>query len=523
MTYLRELLKTKEPELNNALENAWRIAKHDIFPVLYSKDESLNSAPHSQNIENYLNSIFIPFEDTIFNENSPIYLSPYELYCILMAILFHDSGRIMCESGHGSFSKLYIKKNYEKFFIPSEELAEAISDICDFHKSFDPLFNPVAIVLDAGKGRVRVRELSELLILVDEMDNTYRRLKNLYVLDQSKYYTGKAVFRNYIKGMSYNSIINAVIVSIDNKLEENTELNAKYTSVRYRNLDDDEVKSFNEKKYKKNDLLEFIKKELKSINVDFNIKSNDIRRDIFEKIRRGVIRVELILNSDDFTEEQFITALNQAINSEKPNSAIEKEKYNFIKSIKKCQNNTEKMRLYNAYLYYNKKGSSNEIMKKIEKIAEKKWPLFVVIPSILSAIEDCRKKTQNFKFIDRLGIHVEDWLIYYKEHLFNSEGKEVCEPIFDYYYLLKIVESMEEMISYTPLQKYYSFEELKSKTLENDEKKLRLALQRIEILTRDYARSDNFPTLFSYDNKQWCWEGKINSFTEVYDCLKKLN
>ena len=57
MTNLRELLNSSEPDLYSALENAWKVANREIFPIMFSSDESLNSSPHSRNLENYLNGI----------------------------------------------------------------------------------------------------------------------------------------------------------------------------------------------------------------------------------------------------------------------------------------------------------------------------------------------------------------------------------------------------------------------------------------------------------------------------------
>jgi len=509
MSYLRDILKCHAPDLHAALEKAWKVVTHDVFPVLSSNDESLNSLPHSQNIENYLNNIYGSLGDVCDNV-SPHFISPYELFCLHMAILFHDIGRILSEKGHGTFSKMYIKKNYEKFSIPSPELADIIGDICDYHKSLNSNFVPNMIILDSDLGKIRTRELAELLILVDEMDTTYRRLKKLYILDQLRYITGKAIFRNYIRGVSFNHSTKCIIVSLNDKLENDTEGKIDIDSLDIK--PQGSPLQLADETFHRDILKLFTSQQLAST------KEKSTIWDLYDKILKGELFVELKSN------QKLVNELESKITSEIGIVKGNQKKLEFLESLEKVKSNQYKMALFYLYKSYFDE-ISDPFFRDIESEAKIKWPLLIVLPSIFNAIRISQKKTNNLKFLNRLGIHSKKWLICYKEHLYDCNGKETIEPVLDFPFLEKVVKKMWAMSSNTFGDSWFSFTDLASKVHKKDIELLVLAVQRIEIITRDEASSLGLSCCFSYDRQKWCWIREERTFLardKVLNIIKDL-
>jgi hypothetical protein len=514
MNYLRDLLKCEKPELAVALENAWAVANKEVFPAMSSSDDSINSLPHSQNLETYLNSILEPCQN-LFNENSTIYLSPHELYCILTALVFHDFGRIKFEEGHGSFTKRYILNNYQKFSIPTEELAEAIAEICEIHKPLDDkTIQPATTLLDAGKGKVRVRELAGLLVLVDEMDTSYRRLKELYLLDQPKYFSGKGSFRNYIKGINYDYFTRTVYVSIDNKITESTELSKdKLNAVIFKK---------NKRKIKigssensLNDLLDFLIKSTGTVTNE--------EKGVFSTLMKGKTFVE------PFIPEKLIKEFRKKLQMELqklPNNSDRKKLVTKLKDLKGPNNSGVFSKFYYYYDYY--QNNFSDLKTEIERTALQKWHIFVVIPLILNAIKESESISGKTIYLSRLGIHVKKWLISYKEHLYNTDGNETIEPVLDFDYLINVVDSMWELsrniLAFE--DEWYSYEVLLNKVVRlGDVRLIKLAVQRVEIITRETSLASGYSSCINYDNKKWCLlriNGRCMPLKDIKDQITKI-
>lgn len=516
MSYLRELLKTKRLELYTSLENAWTVANKEVFPVMYSTDESINSYPHSQNLEAYLNSILEPLKD-LFDENSEIFLSPCELYCILMAILFHDLGRVKFEEGHGSFTKQYILNNYQRFNIPTEELADAIAEICEIHKPLEEYaIQPAAIMLDAGNGKVRIRELAGLLVLIDEMDTSYIRLKELYALDQPKYFSGKALFRNYIRGISYDPFTKAVYVSIDNKILENTEIftieKLNYILLKeggkekkITELSDDQPNGF----------FDFLTKEL-----GFTAKERGVFKMLMDKKVFVEQRISPRLISD------FRRKLETELDSFLPDESDRKKLLGKLVKLKNPKTSDEIFRKFYYYYNYYPKNFTNPLKDKINNTASQKWPLIVVLPLIIRAIKESETNSKRSIYLSRLGIYVENWLISYKEHLFDTDGNETIEPVLDFDFILNVLDSMWELSRNIYKEGWFSYNDLLNKVVrQGDIMLIKLAVQRIEIISREIAKSNGFPSCINYDNRKWCLirkNGECMSLTEIKNQINGL-
>ncbi len=200
MSKLRERLKERDPKLSMALENSWEIAQNEWLPAIKINMGSYNSYPHLRNLEKYLDQIVIDCEKVATEDTPTINLRAVEIYVICSAILFHDIGRIKESEGHGTISKKFLIKNYAKLGIPSERLAEIISDICEYHEPNESSAKRDKLVTTSVNpyGRIRVRKLASLLKLIDQMDSAFTRVVPKY-LNSLEEIGIVGVFRSLIK------------------------------------------------------------------------------------------------------------------------------------------------------------------------------------------------------------------------------------------------------------------------------------------------------------------------------------
>ncbi len=180
MSGLRERLKSDCPDLWHVLEHSWQLATTRWLPSVdaASSSESFNSYPHLKNLETHLDRIATAYEQSSaksLHTIAALDLSAVEIYVICAAILFHDMGRMRGGEHHGKHTKeiLLDEGRYAELGIPSLELAGPIADICEFHTERDATHLSARAVHPYGI--VRCRELAALLLLIDEMDDTFNR------------------------------------------------------------------------------------------------------------------------------------------------------------------------------------------------------------------------------------------------------------------------------------------------------------------------------------------------------------
>lgn len=208
MSVMRERLKSDCPDLWHALEQSWQIAMSRWLPMVDAlslpkghPSRSFNSFPHLKNLETHLDRIVVAYEKYVANSSQPtivLTLSPVEVYIICAAILFHDMGRITGQEPHGEKTKQILigSGKFAELGIPTKELATIIADISEFHKAtkktrlYTTAIHPY--------GTVRCPELAALLVLIDEMDDTFTRVL-LESLDLNPEPDFKAEFRRIIR------------------------------------------------------------------------------------------------------------------------------------------------------------------------------------------------------------------------------------------------------------------------------------------------------------------------------------
>jgi hypothetical protein len=524
-----EKLKAADESLYNALEASKQVVNDSFFPkmaVSYDKD-SLNSFPHIRDLEIYLNEI-LGSHDDIFNPSSPVYISSQELYIILASILFHDIGRTISNKSHGKHSKdiILAKDGYGflRLKIPSKELAEAIGFICEYHEPENIADCRLNSIL-TDKGLIRVRELAALLVLLDDMDSTYRRLAPLFVTGKEERTDSVAAFRDIIRGIKLDEKRKAVIVAIDNDFYSSNELkekkngdtkdkrlpnpdqwNNKYL-INDELLDDNnqfdrtkimKVLSDNELKFKYNldDIIglfdkTFLYSTIELINETTSDRTKEIVKDSFKKKDYAI---------KELSNKELKKILDISPLFDVPADENEKQ-FKHIFYQFGTTNNKKSDEIENPFQI---KSLITLLMNDIIRVTiplenkKNKWPAIVLISLVISSL---KKSYADLKykcnFLQRLGLPVNSWLILYNDRLYNCYGRETYEPIFTKHYLIDVAECMWKLSTRVFGQTFFSYQTLASAMVEPDLEKIKLAVERISIITREEK-----PV------KTWIWSDK---------------
>jgi KaiC/GvpD/RAD55 family RecA-like ATPase len=292
MGELRKRLKESNLELYLALRNSWQIAENEWFPMVDAGAaavkgadiESFSSFPHIKNLENHLDRIILSYEQ-VYTKNSQgetkqpySLLSPVEIYVILASILFHDIGKIRGkEDGynndkHGTYTKEILlgkekpkedipSAEIEKYWthfpelgIPSLQFAKVIGEICEYHTKYKEngqfpsttAINPYGVIRSGG--------LAALLLLVDEMDETYKRALPKSLAEGQEGF--KAGFRRTVGDTYIDPEKQTIFIVLEAKDKDEFE----------KRFDDKLKKIINKKK----DPLKYIKDELARLGIYIN-------------------------------------------------------------------------------------------------------------------------------------------------------------------------------------------------------------------------------------------------------------
>lgn len=91
--------------------------------------------------------------------------------------------------------------------------------------------------------------------------------------------------------------------------------------------------------------------------------------------------------------------------------------------------------------------------------------------------------------LNGMGLRLYAWVIEYQDHLYNAEGRETFEPVFDNEYLEKTAHYMWKLSTEIFGQSQFGYQTLASAIREPDIDKVRLAVRRIRIITRNMPGS----------------------------------
>jgi hypothetical protein len=183
---LRDELRAADPELHAALERSWHIAANEWLPAVAHRAGTFNSYPHLRNLENHLARLHRAFRDYHAPNVGPL-LSPIEIYVLLMSVLLHDIGKTSGKEPHSEEAYRIINSEYLQLGIPHRYLASIIARICRCHgvapSKLASEINRLTTISVDPYGEVREHCCATLLILVDHMDATFRRVAPAYTIE----------------------------------------------------------------------------------------------------------------------------------------------------------------------------------------------------------------------------------------------------------------------------------------------------------------------------------------------------
>jgi len=542
-----EKLKNADLSLYNSYEALKEIVINDYFPKMPVDQNfnSLNSFPHIKNLESYLDQLLGSYPD-LFSPKSHVHLTPQELYIILSAIWLHDIGRIRenkqeereKKEKHGTHSKIIIEQNYVHLRIESLDQAKAIGKICEFHEPSEDYKDELNTVL-TDRGFIRVRELASLLVLIDNMDSTYLRLTPLFVTGKENHPDLVSSFREVLRGIRFDEKRKSVIVYLDNDFNNEK----KKSDFSYNPLDWKVKYKLNESFIniiiaQNSDILEHVSyhpiddqiKLLKALKVNESDKKDLDNINLSELIDQIKSKLYTVLGNGNHE-------LNQVgYDNLKPYLDYVK-KYNEFAIDDTPQNNYRSIiRLFHKD-EPNNPGTNvdqlitlliHDIFKMIIDKGEK-WPTIIKLSAILSSARiganDLKKRCQ---LLQRIGLPVNSWLILFKDRLYNCYGNETFEPIFTKHYLIDVADCMWKLSTQIFGQSYFSYQTLASAMIEPDIDKIKMAVQRLSILSKD---DTNNRLLIWSDNTGWKWKGlnenhkvdnsMINTFEELSSFIKQ--
>jgi len=101
-------------------------------------------------------------------------------------------------------------------------------------------------------------------------------------------------------------------------------------------------------------------------------------------------------------------------------------------------------------------------------------------------LESHRKALRdNHALLYAMGITLDDWLLEFEEHLFDSGGSEVWEPIFDPSYLRRVASEMWKLSGQVFGRAIFTYDTLAAAVREPDVTRIRQAVKRLSVLTDD--------------------------------------
>ncbi len=141
------------------------------------------------------------------------------------------------------------------------------------------------------------------------------------------------------------------------------------------------------------------------------------------------------------------------------------------------------------------------------------------VPILQVTLNDARI---NAEAMGRIGFHLHAvglpvwaWLLEYKEHLYTHQGHETFEPIFDKAYLRHVVHRMWQLSQEVFGQSEFTYEALAASLREPNIEKVRCAVRRISIVTRDMNEGHEMGNSGPYANVIWCgqslWKWAANA------------
>ena len=491
MKFLLEKLESLDPKLHESLDLSWEIALNEWLPALGIKNDSYNSFPHLRNIERYLDRIFSDQQKNVNSELNSF--SAIETYILLCSILFHDIGKIEGNNSHASNSRKIIVENWSKLGIVNYEVAKVIGKICEFHeppkdegkeipREYNPDFH--TITLDPY-GSIRERIIGTLLRLADHLDSAYTRVLPTYLKDFNDFETVGA-FRKIITGVSVVSEAHYVKTVIDDYADELEKMES-FSGIKYR-INPEYSKSKKEFEELDQEINKFKDGIYEKIDQNFltpATKTDDNYKGLFKNIVRGMSKVISALCAHRLND------CEQGGLTESPifkKYVIDEDQDEIIQISENTDRKNISLIIENCL--FGEKADKSKL-----------WPKELLLTVIM---KDVKTNHNDLKFLRRelksMGLPLQAWLIEYKDQLYNTQGEVTYEPIFTEDYLEKVVDGMWELSSRIFGSSMFSYSDLAAQVRDPDIDKIKLAVRRISILSKDFK---NFIVSTDKDPKKY--------------------
>jgi len=439
---VREQLRAEDPFLHEALERSWRIAHENWLPAIGTSHGSHNAYPHLHNMELRLNDLAEAFGG---GERRPAFrLSPAETYLLLAAILFHDIGRGSKkhpdpDHALGSYDILIGDgaERWATYGIPDHTLAHIIAKLSLHHAPTkgSEKQHPLSERTVDPFGRVRENGLLAVLVLLDQLDASYRRVI------PPEMGTGVKGFRTRVQGVQLDQearLVRSVIAGFEG--------------------DDEEAQQ---------------PRPLKTPR-----------------------KLEYFASGSSYAEWRADEALRYAEDSGQPFPQGAAE---YIRAVGKarecsCPDDTDSAL---RHLNEEQRAAIREVVAAIAltcAVAEGGGPFpedrqLTECEKLAVLQRDLRSsaaKLQRFHTdLYSMGITLDDWLLELDEHLFTETGHETWEPIFDLSYLRRVASEMWKLSGQIFGRATFTYDTLAAAVREPDVARIRQAVKRLSILTDD--------------------------------------
>lgn len=488
MAAMRAMLKELNPDLYQDLLRSHQIAHEQWLPSVPPQNDSTNSYPHIRNLETYLDSIFLSVQE----KGSSIHFNALEIYIILSAILLHDIGKSRGSQHHGSITQEMIHNSYGELGISSREVAMAIEEICLCHdmrgEELEHQLSKLAPRSIDPYGKVRLKELACLLILLDHMDASFRRITPHYIKPE-KNLTPPARHRQLIKNVNYNPTTELISTVLGDLESENS----------------------GERSYRlwvdMNNYITLVKRAS-----DCGLKVEEINREAQKD--KMVVKITGV----DFYEKYPDEYLR------------ERQEANCYKQI--FDDNPQLLKGVRARLKEHfRKGS---ILFEVGRFSPEEWaiarglvwacrleeeeydlPKKIIIAQILADLLESQNILQLIRDeLTRLGIKIRSWLLEWNGMLFNEFGEVTYEPILSKKYLQDTIKNMWKLKTQIFGMHEYSYDNLASILREANLDKIKVAVARI---AKIFCNEKEY--IFIMSDDFWRWQ--INS--EAVDYKTELS
>jgi hypothetical protein len=153
----------------------------------------------------------------------------------------------------------------------------------------------------------------------------------------------------------------------------------------------------------------------------------------------------------------------------------------------------------------------------------KSWNEKILLAVVMANVADNSSALRMIRnHLISMSLPVRAWLIKHEDHLYNEYGQETYEPIFNGDYLCRVAECMWKLSTQIFGSSYFTYENLAALVREPDVKKVKVAAQRIAIITSNSndTVTDSPESAIWVGDLNWKWNIEPKEAGDDSDCIK---